>query len=61
MLDRHLPSPFKPTENLVAAPANLALTVFRFNNNGSVDSTFGSNGATAIQAAGSSLHQPVEV
>jgi uncharacterized delta-60 repeat protein len=37
---------------LVAAPANLALTVFRFNNNGSVDSTFGSNGATAIQAAG---------
>src|ERR1700749_3000434 len=30
---------------LVAAPANLALTVFRFNNNGSVDSTFGSNGA----------------
>jgi uncharacterized delta-60 repeat protein len=37
---------------LVAAPANLALTVFRFNNNGSVDSTFGSNGATAIEAAG---------
>jgi uncharacterized delta-60 repeat protein len=37
---------------LVAAPANLHLTVFRFNNNGSVDSTFGSNGATAIQAAG---------
>ena len=37
---------------LVAAPANLALTVFRFNNNGSVDSTFGSNGATAIQAVG---------
>jgi uncharacterized delta-60 repeat protein len=37
---------------LVAAPANLLLTVFRFNNNGSVDSTFGSNGATAIQTAG---------
>ena len=36
---------------LVAAPANLHLTVFRFNNNGSVDSTFGSNGATAIQPA----------
>jgi uncharacterized delta-60 repeat protein len=37
---------------LAVAPANLLLTVFRFNNNGSVDSTFGSNGATAIQAAG---------
>ena len=37
---------------LVAAPANLALTVFRFNNNGSVDNTFGSNGATAIQPVG---------
>jgi uncharacterized delta-60 repeat protein len=36
---------------LVAAPANLALTVFRFNNNGTVDSTFGSNGATAIEPA----------
>jgi uncharacterized delta-60 repeat protein len=36
---------------LVAAPANLALTVFRFNNNGSVDGTFGNNGATAIQPA----------
>lgn len=35
---------------LAAAPANLLLTVFRFNSNGSVDSTFGSNGATAIQA-----------
>jgi uncharacterized delta-60 repeat protein len=35
---------------LVAAPANLLLTVFRFNNNGSVDTTFGSNGAAAIQA-----------
>lgn len=37
---------------LAAAPANFLLTVFRFNSNGSVDSTFGSNGATAIQAAG---------
>jgi uncharacterized delta-60 repeat protein len=37
---------------LAAAPANLVLTVFRFNSNGSVDSTFGSNGATAIQAQG---------
>jgi uncharacterized delta-60 repeat protein len=37
---------------VAVAPANLLLTVFRFNNNGSVDSTFGSNGATAIQAAG---------
>jgi len=37
---------------LAAAPANLLLTVFRFNSNGSVDSTFGSNGATAIQAQG---------
>jgi uncharacterized delta-60 repeat protein len=36
---------------LAAAPANLRLTVFRFNNNGGVDSTFGSNGATAIQPA----------
>ena len=34
---------------LVAAPANLHLTVFRFNSNGSVDNTFGNNGATAIQ------------
>ena len=37
---------------LAAVPANLVLTVFRFNSNGSVDSTFGSNGATAIQAQG---------
>jgi uncharacterized delta-60 repeat protein len=37
---------------LAAAPANLVLTVFRFNSNGSVDSTFGSNGATATQAQG---------
>src|SRR6476661_7113951 len=36
---------------LAAAPANLQLTVFRFNNNGSVDNTFGSNGATAIEPA----------
>ena len=35
---------------LVAAPANLLLTVFRFNSNGSPDNTFGNNGATAIQA-----------
>jgi len=34
---------------LAAAPANLHLTVFRFNSNGSVDNTFGNNGATAIQ------------
>src|SRR5947208_11826064 len=37
---------------LAAAPANLRLTVFRFNTNGSHDSTFGNNGAVAIQAAG---------
>jgi uncharacterized delta-60 repeat protein len=37
---------------LAAAPANLRLTVFRFNTNGSPDNTFGSNGAEAIQAAG---------
>ena len=37
---------------LAAAPANLQLTVFRFNSNGSLDSTFGNNGATAIQAQG---------
>ena len=36
---------------LAAAPANLHLTVFRFNSNGSLDNTFGNNGATAIQAA----------
>jgi uncharacterized delta-60 repeat protein len=36
---------------LAAAPANLQLTVFRFNNNGSVDNTFGSNGSTAIEPA----------
>jgi uncharacterized delta-60 repeat protein len=36
---------------LVAAPANLHLTVFRFNSNGSPDNTFGNNGATAIQPA----------
>jgi uncharacterized delta-60 repeat protein len=36
---------------LAAAPANLQLTVFRFNNNGTVDSTFGSNGSTAIEPA----------
>src|SRR6476620_4272911 len=36
---------------LAAAPANLQLTVFRFNSSGSVDNTFGNNGATAIQPA----------
>ena len=36
---------------LAAAPANLHLTVFRFNSNGSPDNTFGNNGATAIQPA----------
>jgi len=40
---------------LAAAPANLRLTVFRFNTNGSHDNTFGSNGAVAIQAAGNFL------
>jgi uncharacterized delta-60 repeat protein len=34
---------------LAAAPANLHLTVFRFNSTGSLDNTFGNNGATAIQ------------
>jgi uncharacterized delta-60 repeat protein len=34
---------------LAAAPANLQLTVFRFNSSGSLDNTFGNNGATAIQ------------
>jgi uncharacterized delta-60 repeat protein len=37
---------------LAAAPASLHLTVFRFNTNGSVDNTFGTNGAVAIQGAG---------
>jgi uncharacterized delta-60 repeat protein len=37
---------------LAAAPANLRLTVFRFNTDGRADTTFGSNGAVAIQAAG---------
>jgi len=37
---------------LAAAPANFRLTVFRFNTNGSPDSTFGNNGAVAIEAAG---------
>ena len=52
MLDRHLPSTIQTDGKiLAAAPANLHLTVFRFNSNGSVDNTFGSNGATAIQPA----------
>jgi uncharacterized delta-60 repeat protein len=33
---------------LAAAPANLRLTVFRFNTNGSVDNTFGTNGSVEI-------------
>jgi uncharacterized delta-60 repeat protein len=37
---------------LAAAPDSLRLTVFRFNTNGSLDTTFGSNGAATIQAAG---------
>jgi uncharacterized delta-60 repeat protein len=37
---------------LAAAPDSLRLTVFRFNSNGSVDNTFGNNGAATIQAAG---------
>jgi uncharacterized delta-60 repeat protein len=37
---------------LTAAPASLRLTVFRLNTNGSLDTTFGNNGAVAIQAAG---------
>ena len=36
---------------LAVSPANLHLTVFRFNSNGSLDNTFGNNGATAIQPA----------
>jgi uncharacterized delta-60 repeat protein len=37
---------------LAAAPASFKLTVFRFNTNGTLDTTFGNNGAVAIQAAG---------
>jgi uncharacterized delta-60 repeat protein len=37
---------------LAAVPDRLRLTVFRLNTNGSLDTTFGSNGAVAIQAAG---------
>ena len=37
---------------LAAAPDSLRLTVFRFNSNGSLDNTFGNNGAATIQAAG---------
>jgi uncharacterized delta-60 repeat protein len=37
---------------LAAAPANLRLTVFRLNTNGSPDNTFGNSGAVTIQAAG---------
>jgi uncharacterized delta-60 repeat protein len=37
---------------LAAAPDSLRLKVFRFNANGSIDNTFGSNGAATILAAG---------
>jgi uncharacterized delta-60 repeat protein len=37
---------------LAAAPDSLRLTVFRFNTNGSLDTTFGNSGAATIQAAG---------
>jgi len=37
---------------LTAAPDSLHLTVFRLNTDGSPDTTFGSNGAVTIQAAG---------
>src|SRR5215470_11606481 len=37
---------------LAAVPANLHLTVFRFNTNGSVDNTFGTNGSVAITGSG---------
>ena len=37
---------------LAAAADNFRLTVLRFNTNGSPDSTFGNNGAVAIQAGG---------
>ena len=37
---------------LAAAPDSLRLTVFRFKTNGSLDTSFGSNGAATIQAAG---------
>src|SRR5262249_10206885 len=37
---------------LAAAPASARLTVFRFNTNGSVDTTFGTNGSETILAAG---------
>ena len=37
---------------LAAAPSSLRVTVFRFNANGSLDNTFGTNGAATILAAG---------
>jgi uncharacterized delta-60 repeat protein len=37
---------------IAAAPANLRLKIFRFNTNGSPDTTFGTNGVVTIQAAG---------
>jgi len=37
---------------LTAAPASVYLTVFRFNTNGTLDNTFGTNGSVLITAAG---------
>jgi uncharacterized delta-60 repeat protein len=37
---------------LTAAPASVYLTVFRFNTNGTLDNTFGTNGSVTITAAG---------
>jgi uncharacterized delta-60 repeat protein len=37
---------------LTAAPASIRLTVFRFNTNGTLDNTFGTNGTVEIDAAG---------
>src|SRR5215472_11312168 len=37
---------------VTAAPDGIQLTVFRFNTNGTVDSTFGTGGSVAITAAG---------
>jgi uncharacterized delta-60 repeat protein len=37
---------------VVAAPSSVRLTVFRFNSNGTVDNSFGTNGSETITAAG---------
>ena len=37
---------------VVAAPASVRLTVFRFNSNGTADNSFGTNGSETITAAG---------